>query len=87
MVKVTFAYANTTASMKRTMTKRYNERSWQAGRHTPNTMISSKQPRHLSEETGVQLMQLDIIFYGTDTFDAHENKYRTNMRPHIPKWK
>ena len=34
--------------------KRYNEQSWQAGRHTQNTGISSKQPRHLSEETGVQ---------------------------------
>ena len=27
---------------KRTRTKRYNEESWQAGRHTPNTGISSK---------------------------------------------
>ena len=33
---------NTTASRKRTRTKRYNEESWQAGRHTPNTGISSK---------------------------------------------
>ena len=40
---------NTTASMKRTSTKRkrtrakrYKEESWQAGRHTPNTGISSK---------------------------------------------
>ena len=27
---------------KRTRTKRYNEESWQAGQHTPNTGISSK---------------------------------------------
>ena len=33
---------NTTASRKRTRTKRYNEEPWQAGRHTPNTGISSK---------------------------------------------
>ena len=33
---------NTTATRKRTRTKRYNEESWQAGRHTPNTGISSK---------------------------------------------
>ena len=33
---------NTTASRKRTRTKRYNEESWQAGRHMPNTWISSK---------------------------------------------
>ena len=33
---------NTTASRKRTRTTRYNEESWQAGRHTPNTGISSK---------------------------------------------
>ena len=32
----------TTASRKRTRTKRYNEESWQAGRHTPNARISSK---------------------------------------------
>ena len=44
---------------KRTRTKRYNEESWQAGQHTPNTGISSKvlkQPCHLAEETGVQLL-------------------------------
>ena len=32
----------TTASRKRTRTKRYNEESWPAGRHTPNTGTSSK---------------------------------------------
>ena len=31
-----------TASRKRTRTNRYNEESWQAERHTPNTGISSK---------------------------------------------
>ena len=38
----TYTWDNATASMKRTRTKRYNEESWQAGRHTPNTGISSK---------------------------------------------
>ena len=38
----TCAWDNTTASRKRTRTKRYNEESWQAGRHTPNTGTSSK---------------------------------------------
>ena len=33
----TCTWDNTTASRKRTKTKRYNEESWQAGRHTPNT--------------------------------------------------
>ena len=33
---------NTSASWKRTRSKRYNGESWQAGRHTPNTGISSK---------------------------------------------
>ena len=33
---------NTAASRKRTRTKRYDEESWQAGRRTPNTGISSK---------------------------------------------
>ena len=47
---------NTTASRKRTRTKRYNEESWQAGRHTPTPGHLQKQPYHLPEETGVQLM-------------------------------
>ena len=42
MSKATCTWDNTTASRKRTRTKRYNEESWQAGRHTPNTGISSK---------------------------------------------
>ena len=35
------SWDNATASRKRTRTKKYNEDSWQAGRHTPNTGISS----------------------------------------------
>ena len=42
MSKATCSWDNTTASRKRTRTKRYNEESWQAGRHTQNTGISSK---------------------------------------------
>ena len=42
MAQATCTWDNTTASRKRTRTKRYNEESWQAGRHTPNTGISSK---------------------------------------------
>ena len=42
MSQATCTWDNTTASRKRTRTKRYNEESWQAGRHTPNTGISSK---------------------------------------------
>ena len=41
-VKATCTWDNTTASKERTRTKRFNEGSWQAGRHTPNTGISSK---------------------------------------------
>ena len=37
-----WTWDNTTASRKRTRTKRYNEESWQARRHTPNTGISPK---------------------------------------------
>ena len=33
---------NATALRKRTRTTRYKNESWQAGRHTPNTGISSK---------------------------------------------
>ena len=42
MSQATCTWDNTTASRKRTRTKRYNEESWQAGRHIPNTGISSK---------------------------------------------
>ena len=42
MSQATCTWDNTTASRKRTRTKRHNEESWQAGRHTPNTGISSK---------------------------------------------
>ena len=45
-----------TASRKITRTKRYNEESWQAGRHTPNTEVSSKATLHLPEERHVQLL-------------------------------
>ena len=36
-VQATCTWDNTTASRKITRTKRYNEESWQAGRHIPNT--------------------------------------------------
>ena len=42
MSQATCTWDNTTASRKITRTKRYNEESWRAGRHTPNTGISSK---------------------------------------------
>ena len=42
MSQATCTWDNTTASRKITRTKRYNEESWQARRHTPNTGISSK---------------------------------------------
>ena len=42
MSKATCIWDNTTASRKRIRTKRYNEESWQAGRHTPTTGTSSK---------------------------------------------
>ena len=38
----TCTWDNTTASRKRTRTMRYNDESWQAGRHTPNNGISIK---------------------------------------------
>ena len=48
---------NTTALRKITRANIYNGESWQAGRHKPNIGIPSlKQPCHLPEETGVQLL-------------------------------
>ena len=54
--------------------KRFKEESWQVGRHTP-------------EETGVQLLR--AVSYDTwcSDLDTHQNKHRTNLRPHRPKWK
>ena len=49
-------WENTTASRKRTRTKRYNEESRQDGRHTPTPGYLQKQPCHLPGETGVQLL-------------------------------
>ena len=66
-VPATCTWDNTTASRKRTRTKRNIEESWQAG---PNTGISSKQPCHLPEETSVQLLCAaiyDIWFRDLDT--------------------
>ena len=42
MSNATCTWDNTTVAREITRTKRYNEESWQAGRHTPNTGISSK---------------------------------------------
>ena len=42
MSKATYTWDDTTVSRKRTRTKRYNEKSRQAGRHTPNTGIYPK---------------------------------------------
>ena len=47
---------NATASRKRTRAKRYNEESWQAGRHTPNTGISSIATLPSKKERRVQLL-------------------------------
>ena len=86
MSKATCTWDNTTASRKITRTKRYNEESWQAGWHTPNTGIYSKQPCHLPEETGVQL--LCAASYDMMQRPGHwPNKHRTNLRQHRPKWK
>ena len=41
-LKATYTWDNATTSMKSTRTKRYDEESWQDGRHTTNTGISSK---------------------------------------------
>ena len=56
MSQATCTWDNTTASRKRTRTKRYNEESRQAGgiRQTPGYL--QKQPCHLPEETCVQLL-------------------------------
>ena len=63
-----YTWDNTTASRKRTRTKRYNEESRHAGRHTPNNGISSKTHCHLPEETGVQLLCDAAVTCNADTW-------------------
>ena len=67
---------NTTVSRKRTRIKRYNEESWQAGRHTPNTGISSKAP----------LRQVYNSYRCAASYDIMVQRHG-HLRPHRPKWK
>ena len=54
---------NTTASRKRTRTKRYNEESWQAGRHTPNAGYIFK-----SNLAMYNSCALPAMIYGAETW-------------------
>ena len=71
MYQATCNWDNTTASRKRTRTKRYNEESWQAGRHTPNTGISSKATLNLAICLKRQVYNscvLPAMTYGAETW-------------------
>ena len=52
-----YTWDNTTASRKITRTQRYNEESWQAGRHTLNTgVFKSNLAIYLKRQLGVQIL-------------------------------
>ena len=87
MSQATCTWDNTTASRKRTRTKRYNEESWQAGRHTPNTGISSKATLPSAWRDKCTTPVCCQLWHMVQRPGHWPNKHRTNLRPHRPKWK
>ena len=76
-----------TASRKRTRTKRYNEESWQAGRHTPNTGISSKATLPSAWRDKCTTHVCCQLWHMVQRPGHWPNKHRTNLQPHRPKRK
>ena len=68
MFKATCTWDNTTASRKRTRTKRYNEESWQAGRHTLNTGTSSSNLAICLKRQVYNSCVLPDMTYGAETW-------------------
>ena len=87
MSKATCTWSNTTASRKRTRTKRYNEESWQDGRHTLNTGISSKATLPSAWRDRCTIHVCCQLWHMVQRPEYWPNKHRTNLRPHRPKWK
>ena len=87
MSQATCTWDNTTASRKRTRTNRYNEESWQAGRHTPNTGISSKATLPSAWRDRCTTPVCCQLWHMVQRHGHWPNKHRTNLRPHRPKWK
>ena len=85
MSQATCTWDNTTASRKRTRTKRYNEESWQAGRHTPNTGISSKATLPSAWRDRCTTPVCCQLWHMVQRPGHWPNKHRTNLRPHRPK--
>ena len=54
-------------------------------RQTPGYL--QKQPCHLPEKTSVQLLCAASYDIWCRDLDTDQNKHRTNLRPHRPKWK
>ena len=90
MSKAMCTWDNTTAqtaSRKRTRTKRYNKESWQAGRHTLNTGISSKATLPSAWRDRCTTPVHCQLWHMVQRPGHWPNKHRTNLRPHRPKWK
>ena len=68
MLKATCTCDNTTASRKRTRTKRYSEESWQAERHTPNAGVSPKATAICLKRQVYNSCVLPTMTYGTETW-------------------
>ena len=78
---------NTTGSRKITRTKRYNEESWQAERHTPNTGISSKPTFPSAWRNRCTTLVCCQMWHMVQRPGHWSNKHRSNLRQHRPKWK
>ena len=87
MSQATCTWDNTTASRKIIRTKRYNEESWQAGRHMPNTGISSKASLPSTWRDRCTTHVCCQLWHMVHIPGHWPNKHRTNLRPHTPKWK
>ena len=87
MSKATWTWDNTTASRKRTRTKRYNEESRQAGRHTPITGISSKATLPSAWRDSCTTPVCCQLWHMVHRHGHWPNKHRTNLRGRRPKWK
>ena len=87
MSKATCTWDNTTASRKITRTKRYNEKPWQAGWHTPNTWISSKATLPSAWRDRCTTPVFCQLWHMVQIPGHWPNKHRTNLRPLRLKWK
>ena len=83
-----YVYLGQHYSIKKiTRTRRYNDESWQAGRHTHNTGISSYATLPSARRDKCTTPVCCQSWHMVHISGHWPNKHRTNLRPHIPKSK